>query len=431
MRIHILGISGTFMAGIAILAKQKGHIVTGSDKNFFDPMKSVLIKNKIKVFENYNPKTLNRKIDLVIVGNVMSRGMPIIEKLLDSKIKYISGPQWLKENILVNKKVIAVSGTHGKTTVSSLVTHILKSNKLNPSYLIGGLPIGFKKPANLTKSEYFVIEADEYDTAFFDKRSKFLHYKPEILIINNIEFDHADIFNSIDDILKNFHQLLRIMPKKGHIVYNHSDKNILELLNQGAWSKLTALKKNHWQNPKFKTKLLGTHNFKNIAISLIACRKISLPIKKILNAIESFRGVKRRMEHVGCFKNINIYDDFAHHPTEVLNSIKSMKNTKNLGKQKNRVLSICQIRSNSMIRGTHTTELYKALEVSDYSIIHHDVKLKGQFKNNKFKNINVFTKDSDILNYIKKLKREIDTILIMSNGNTSKFIELIKHVIQK
>tara|TARA_Y100001960_G_C14774511_1_gene882209 strand:+ start:2962 stop:4239 length:1278 start_codon:yes stop_codon:yes gene_type:complete len=425
MRIHILGISGTFMAGLAILAKQKGHTVTGSDKNFFDPMKTVLRENKIEISKGYNPKILNEKIDLVIVGNVMSRGMPIIEKLLQSRIRYMSGPQWLKENILVNKKVIAVSGTHGKTTVSSLITHILKSNKINPSYLIGGLPIGFKKPANLTQSEYFVIEADEYDTAFFDKRSKFIHYMPEILIINNIEFDHADIFDNIDDILKNFHQLVRTIPKNGHIIYNESDQNIKELLTKGVWSQLTALKNTHWKNPKFRTNLLGVHNFKNIAISIIACKKLSLPIKKIFDSIKSFKGVKRRMEHIACFKKINIYDDFAHHPTAVLGSIKALQNRKSNKK----TLSICQIRSNSMIRGTHTSKLYKALEHCDYSIIHHDKKSKIKFKTNKTKNINAFTTDKEISNYIKQLKKEIDTILIMSNGNTSNMIKLIKDAI--
>ena len=425
MRIHILGISGTFMAGLAILAKQKGHTVTGSDKNFFDPMKTVLRENKIEISKGYNPKILNEKIDLVIVGNVMSRGMPIIEKLLQSRIRYMSGPQWLKENILVNKKVIAVSGTHGKTTVSSLITHILKSNKINPSYLIGGLPIGFKKPANLTQSEYFVIEADEYDTAFFDKRSKFIHYMPEILIINNIEFDHADIFDNIDDILKNFHQLVRTIPKNGHIIYNESDQNIKELLTKGVWSQLTALKNTHWKNPKFRTNLLGVHNFKNIAISIIACKKLSLPIKKIFDSIKSFKGVKRRMEHIACFKKINIYDDFAHHPTAVLGSIKALQNRKSNKK----TLSICQIRSNSMIRGTHTSKLYKALEHCDYSIIHHDKKSKVKFKTNKTKNINAFTTDKEISNYIKQLKKEIDTILIMSNGNTSNMIKLIKDAI--
>ena len=427
MRIHILGISGTFMAGIAILAKQKGHDVTGSDKNFFDPMKTVLKENKIKFSKGYNPKVLNNKIDLVIVGNVMSRGMPIIEKLLESKIKYISGPQWLKENILIDKKVIAISGTHGKTTVSSVITHILKSNKINPSYLIGGQPIGFKKPANLTKSKYFVIEADEYDTAFFDKRSKFIHYKPDILLINNIEFDHADIFDNIDDILKNFHQLLRTIPRNGHIIYNDADKNIKRLLSKGVWSKLIALKNNYWKNPKFRTTLLGNHNFKNIALSIIACKKLSLSIESIYKSIESFKGVKRRMEYVGQFKKIDVYDDFAHHPTAILSSIIALKNTK----PNKKTLAICQIRSNSMIRGTHSSELYKALGRSDYSIIHFDQKSKVKFHDNKSRNINAFTTDKEISSYIRKIKGEIDKILIMSNGNTSGLIKLIKNVVQK
>ena len=197
MKIHILGIGGTFMAGIAIIAKQLGHEVTGSDKNLYDPMKSVLKNEKINFTEGYNPRFLKQSIDLIIVGNVMSRGMNIIEKILDSNIKYISGPQWLYENVLSKKYVIAISGTHGKTTTSSLVAWILKYSGLNPSYLIGGQPMNLSSPAKLTKSKYFVIEADEYDTSFFDKRSKYIHYKPDILVINNIEFDHADIFDDI------------------------------------------------------------------------------------------------------------------------------------------------------------------------------------------------------------------------------------------
>ena len=189
MKIHILGIGGTFMAGIAIIAKQLGHDVSGSDKNLYDPMKSVLINNKIRFTENYNSSVIKKNIDLVIVGNVMTRGIKVIEELLSKRIKFCSGPEWLYNNVLINKKVIAVSGTHGKTTTSSLITSILKFGKLNPSYLIGGMPIGFDAPAKYTKSDYFVIEADEYDTSFFDKRSKFMHYRPWIFVINNIEFD--------------------------------------------------------------------------------------------------------------------------------------------------------------------------------------------------------------------------------------------------
>ena len=248
MKIHILGIGGTFMAGIAIIAKQLGHQVTGSDKNLYDPMKSVLEKENIIFTEGYSPKILNKKFDLVIVGNVMSRGMGIIEKLLESNIKYISGPQWLYENVLYKKKVIAISGTHGKTTTSSLVTWILKYAKLNPSYLIGGQPINLNSPAKLTSSKFFVIEADEYDTSFFDKRSKYIHYHPNILVINNIEFDHADIFENIDAVVKNFHHLVRIVPKNGKIIYNYDDKNIRKLIKKGIWSKEISMTSKNYKN---------------------------------------------------------------------------------------------------------------------------------------------------------------------------------------
>ena len=244
MKIHILGIGGTFMAGIAIIAKQLGHDVTGSDKNLYDPMKSVLEKEKIYFIEGYSPRILKKSCDLVIVGNVMSRGMNVIEKLLDANIKYMSGPQWLYENVLSKKYVIAVSGTHGKTTTSSLVAWILKYSGLNPSYLIGGQPMNLSSPAKLTKSKYFVIEADEYDTSFFDKRSKYIHYNPDILVINNIEFDHADIFENIEAIIKNFHHLVRIVPKSGKIIYNEDDKNIKKLIKKGVWSKLINLTTN-------------------------------------------------------------------------------------------------------------------------------------------------------------------------------------------
>ena len=237
MKIHILGIGGTFMAGVAIIAKEMGHNVTGSDTNLYDPMKTVLINNKISFIENYNSKTLDNNYDLIIVGNVMTRGMDIIEKLLDKKIPFTSGPEWLYDNVLSKKTVIAISGTHGKTTTSSVVTHILKYAKKNPSYLIGGLPIGVKSPAKLTNSEYFVIEADEYDTAFFDKRSKYLHYHPDVMVINNIEFDHADIFENIEAIIKNFHHVLRTMPRSGKIIYNVDDGNIRKLIKKGIWSK--------------------------------------------------------------------------------------------------------------------------------------------------------------------------------------------------
>ena len=432
MKIHILGIGGTFMAGIAIIAKQLGHQVSGSDKNLYDPMKTVLENTNITYKEGYDPKILNKKFDLIIVGNVMSRGMPIIEKLLESNIKYISGPQWLYENVLWNKHVIAVSGTHGKTTTSSLVAWILKYAKLNPGYLIGGQPINFNAPAKLTNSKYFVIEADEYDTSFFDKRSKYIHYKPNTLIINNIEFDHADIFDDINAIVKNFHHLVRIIPKNGTIIYNHDDRNIQNLMKKGVWSKLRsltirknkdkliwALEKNNGdyviskngKKSKIETSLIGLHNYKNISLAILAALDLKISLSKCINAIKSFAGVKRRMELVGKKDHMLIYDDFAHHPTEIEGSIKSLK-----VKYKNKkVLSICEIKSNSMISGAHKKNLPQALETSHHSIILRSKLSKWTLKSKK---INIYNNYDEILKYINLNKNDIDIILIMSNKST-------------
>tara|TARA_B100001996_G_scaffold381119_1_gene369921 strand:+ start:590 stop:1924 length:1335 start_codon:yes stop_codon:yes gene_type:complete len=438
MKIHILGIGGTFMAGIAILAKQLGHTVTGSDKNLYDPMKSVLIKEKITFTEGYSEKILDNKYDLVIVGNVMSRGMKIIETLLEKNIKFTSGPQWLYDNILSHKKVIAVSGTHGKTTTSSLITWILKYLKFNPSYLIGGLPINLKAPAKLTKSDFFVIEADEYDTAFFDKRSKYMHYHPNIFVINNIEFDHADIFKDIDDIIKNFHHVIRTIPKNGKVIYNIDDKNICKLINEGVWSKTISLStkksvKSDWlltknknsffisQNSRkkiIKSNLIGIHNYKNISLAIIAALQIKIPLDKCLKAISVFSGVKRRMEFTGYLDNIMIFDDFAHHPTEIQSSIQSLRSEYSNKK----ILSICEIKSNSMISGTHKNELPNALKKSHHSIIVKSNLVKWSLNNKKIKLMSSYTK---IKKYIKDHKSDIDIILIMSNKSTK---ELRKYI---
>ncbi len=431
MKIHILGIGGTFMAGIAIIAKQLGHDVSGSDKNLYDPMKSVLLKNKIKFVENYNFSAIDKDIDLVIVGNVMTRGIHVIEQLLSNRIKFCSGPEWLYNNVLINKKVIAVSGTHGKTTTSSLVTSILKFGKLNPGYLIGGMPIGFEAPAKFTKSEYFVIEADEYDTSFFDKRSKFMHYRPWIFIINNIEFDHADIFDDTDAIIRSFHHVVRIIPNNGIIIYNKDDKNIKKLLKKGVWSKTisfsTSLRANaDWvllQKDKYilmansrkyeiMSSLIGLHNYKNISLALIAAKVTGISFKKSIEAIKNFKGVKRRMEFVGSINNMNIYDDFAHHPTEVENSILSLKR-KFKGKK---VLAICEIKSNSMISGIHKDNLIKALNKADQSILVKSSMYKWVINNNpKIKVIESYPKIHD---YINSNEFKFDILLIMSNKST-------------
>ena len=446
MKIHILGIGGTFMAGIAIIAKQLGHQVTGSDKNLYDPMKSVLEKENIIFTEGYNPKILNKKFDLVIVGNVMSRGMGIIEKLLENDVKYISGPQWLYENVLYKKTVIAVAGTHGKTTTSSLVTWILKYAKLNPSYLIGGQPINLNSPAKLTSSKFFVIEADEYDTSFFDKRSKYIHYHPNILVINNIEFDHADIFENIDSVVKNFHHLVRIVPKNGKIIYNYDDKNIKKLIKKGIWSKeISMTSKNYknadwslsWKENNFllsniKTKnssskiiesdLLGIHNYKNISLAILASMQAGVSFSICIDAVKKFKGVKRRMEKVESKGVLQIYDDFAHHPTEIESSIKSLK--ENFKGKK--ILSICEIKSHSMIAGAHKKGLPMALNNSHYSIIIKPPLLKWTL-NSVRKNLYVVDSYAKAISCIKKIENKIDIILIMSNKSTANLRSYIKN----
>ena len=446
MKIHILGIGGTFMAGIAIIAKQLGHQVTGSDKNLYDPMKSVLEKENIVFTEGYNPKILDKKFDLVIVGNVMSRGIDIIEKLLESNIKYISGPQWLYENVLYKKKVIAISGTHGKTTTSSLVAWILKYAKLNPSYLIGGQPINLNSPAKLTNSKFFVIEADEYDTSFFDKRSKYIHYHPNILVINNIEFDHADIFENIDAVVKNFHHLVRIVPKNGKIIYNHDDKNIKKLIKKGMWSKEISLtsknnknanwslsqKENNFFLSNIKTKtqnskiiessLMGLHNYKNISLAILASMQAGVSLSVCIEAIKNFKGVKRRMEKVESKGMLQIYDDFAHHPTEIASSIKSLK--ENFKGKK--ILSICEVKSHSMISGAHKKDLPISLNNSHYSIIIKPPLLKWTL-NNASKNSYVVDSYAKAIEFIKKIENKIDIILIMSNKSTVDIQEYIKN----
>ena len=446
MKIHILGIGGTFMAGIAIIAKQLGHQVTGSDKNLYDPMKSVLEKENIIFTEGYGPKILDKKFDLVIVGNVMSRGMDIIEKLLESDIKYISGPQWLYENVLYKKKVIAISGTHGKTTTSSLVTWILKYAKLNPSYLIGGQPINLNSPAKLTSSKFFVIEADEYDTSFFDKRSKYIHYHPNVLVINNIEFDHADIFENIDAVVKNFHHLVRIVPKNGKIIYNYDDKNIKKLIKKGIWSKEISMTSKNYKNANWslsqkghnfflsniKTKtpnskiiessLLGIHNYKNISLAILASMEAGVSFSVCIDAIKKFKGVKRRMEKIESKGMLEIYDDFAHHPTEIESSIKSLK--ENFKGKK--ILSICEIKSHSMISGAHKKDLPIALNNSHYSIIIKPPLLKWTLDSIS-KNLYVVDSYVKAIELIKKIKNKIDIILIMSNKSTVNLRDYIKN----
>ena len=437
MKIQILGIAGTFMSGVAILAKQKGHDVSGSDLANYDPIKSVLQKNNIDVTIGYKIKDIKDK-DLIIIGNVMTRGNSVIEYILKNKINFTSGPKWLYENILKDKKVIAVSGTHGKTTTTSMIVHLMTKNKLNPSYLIGGDPKGNTPSVKLTKSEYFVIEADEYDTAFFDKQSKFMHYNPYILLINNIEFDHADIFHDLKDIIKSFHNLLRLISSDGKIIINKNDLNIKKLLTIGYWSKVITIdtkktngdfnlikdnkyeiiaKKKRYQLPN---NLIGYHNYLNAAAAIAVCSQLKINIKKQIKSLESFKGVQKRMEFIGEFKGVKIYDDFAHHPTAIKAAITAVMN-----KYKNqKLLTIFLPNSNSMHLGTHDDRLASSLNSSNnVLIITKSKRLKKLFRNNI--KINVIESKSQIGDYLIS-NNCFDNILILSNKNTKDIIEYIK-----
>jgi UDP-N-acetylmuramate: L-alanyl-gamma-D-glutamyl-meso-diaminopimelate ligase len=442
MKIHILGICGTFMSGIAILAKKTGHTVTGSDRTAYDPIKSVLDRHNIKVTIGHKIKDIKNK-DLIIIGNVMSRGNPVIEYILKNELSYTSGPEWLSKNILKNKQVIAVSGTHGKTTTTTMIAHIMNKLKLNPSYLIGGDPSGTMNSVKLTKSKYFIIEADEYDTAFFDKRSKFIHYKPNILVINNIEFDHADIFKNIDDIKKSFHHLIRLIPSNGKIIFNSSDRNIKDLLKLGSWSKLISintkktiadynLEKSSCYKLKIKNKtyalpdnLIGHHNYINAVFSLAACNQISSKITKQIEGLKSYKGVKKRMEFIDKINNVEIYDDFAHHPTAIKAAIDSIKN-----RYKNKkLLTIFLPNSNSINLGVHNHNLVSSLKHSNFVlVITSNKKLLKYFSNNI--KINVIECESQIGDYLSNISK-FDNILILSNKNTKNVIKYIKNELQR
>ncbi len=438
MKIHILGIAGTFMSGIAILAKQKGHDVTGSDFANYDPIKSVLEKNNIEVIIGHRIKDIKDK-DLIIIGNVMSRGNPVIEYILKNKISFTSGPKWLYENILKDKKVIAVSGTHGKTTTTSMIVHIMNKNKLNPSYLIGGDPIGNTSSVKLTKSEYFVIEADEYDTAFFDKQSKFLHYSPYILLVNNIEFDHADIFQDIGDIIKTFHNLIRLIPPDGRVIINKNDLNINKLMKIGCWSKIITIdeRKTDGDLNLLKTKkytllvkngryklpdhMIGHHNYLNATAAIAVCCQLKININKQIKSLETFRGVQKRMEYVGNINGRKVYDDFAHHPTAIKSSIEGMISMD----ENQRLLTIFLPNSNSMNLGAHDSKLLSSLNKSKYVlVITKSRRLKKLLQNNI--KISVIESKLQIGQYLQNNKN-YDNILILSNKSTKDIIEYIRN----
>ncbi len=389
MHIHILGICGTFMGGIAALAKQSGFKVTGCDANVYPPMSTQLEAEGIDLIEGYLPEQTKLNADVYVIGNAVSRGNLLMEAILNQGLSYISGPQWLAENVLQNKWVLAVAGTHGKTTTASMLAWILEYAGLAPGFLIGGVPQNFTVSARLpgqpkqdakSTSPFFVIEADEYDTAFFDKRSKFVHYRSRTLVLNNLEFDHADIFEDLAAIEKQFHHVVRTVPQNGLVISNATQASLQRVIDQGCWTPVDTFgDSENWQSSnahgdgsfdvifageiqgRVKWGLLGEHNSMNALASIAAARHVGVPVAQSIAALSTFKNVKRRMELKGIVNDITVYDDFAHHPTAIETTLQGLRYK--VGKQ--RILAVLEPRSNTMKLGIMKSALPKSLYEAD------------------------------------------------------------------
>lgn len=428
MKIYILGICGTFMAGIALIAREKGYQVSGSDANVYPPMSTQLEQMGITLYEGYTADQLDLDADVFIVGNAISRGNEQIEAILDKNLKYMSAPQWLYENVLRDRWVLAVAGTHGKTTTSSMLTWILQDNNLNPGYLIGGIPSNFGQSARLGDAPFFVIEADEYDTAFFDKRSKFVHYHPRTLVLNNLEFDHADIFDDLAAIQKQFHHLVRTVPATGLIIHNHTESNLDEVLQQGCWSETMGFghdnKADYYvDNMQLHDQVSdecftldmaqsGLYNQLNALAAILAARHVGVPLHHGIRSMAEFKGVKRRQELLATVNGIEVIDDFAHHPTAIQMTIDGFKKASN-----QRVIVVLELRSNTMSSGVHNKTLPLALDLADNVYIYDNGQLKGDLTGfmsvDKF---HVLKQTQAIIEQLVDHCKQGDRIVIMSNG---------------
>jgi UDP-N-acetylmuramate: L-alanyl-gamma-D-glutamyl-meso-diaminopimelate ligase len=452
MNIHILGVCGTFMAGIAELARQAGHRVSGSDENVYPPMSTQLERSGISLCKGYLAEYLQPLPDMVIVGNVMSRGSPAVEYLLNADIPYASGPQWLRENVLRNRVVLAVAGTHGKTSTASLLSWILESAGVEPGFLIGGVPRNFGVSARLGKARYFVVEADEYDTAFFDKRSKFIHYQPRVLILNNLEFDHADIFEDLNSIKRQFHHLIRTVPSEGLIISNGHDHNLSDILSMGCWTpceqfglnkgrmdwraRLVSSDGSHFEVlhhdksvGEVKWSQLGRHNVSNAMAAIAAAVYVGIPAERALEAVQGFLGVKRRLEIRSRPGGITIYDDFAHHPTEIEASVGALR--ERVGEA--RIFAVVEPRSNSMRMGVHKASLANSLRRADRVVMYRLQDLPWSI-NESLKPLStkavVLDSINQIVDYLKRELKAGDHVLIMSNGGFANLHSLLEKTLE-
>lgn len=442
MRIHILGICGTFMGGVALLAKEAGHVVSGADANVYPPMSTQLEEQGITLCEGYKAEDIPVDVDEVVIGNAMSRGNPAVEFVLNRNIRYSSGPEWLAKNILNERWVLAVAGTHGKTTTASMLAWMLQFAGLNPGFLIGGIPANFGLSSRSGDAPFFVVEADEYDTAFFDKRSKFIHYHPRTAVLNNLEFDHADIFENLDAIKKQFHHFIRTIPGDGLIVKNGDDKNIAAVIEQGCWSETAAFHHAHdvkhtkddWSigdssadgkrfdvlldGKKVATvewSLHGEHNRMNALAAIAAAQHAGVPVEVSCEALNTFKGIKRRLEVRGVVNGITVYDDFAHHPTAIEETLSAMQEVKAAGK----VYAVLEPRSNTMRMGVHRESLSDSLQAADEICLFQPEGLDWNLSDVIAKSITpacLFSSTDKIIGHLVAQATGGDHILIMSNG---------------
>lgn len=437
MHIHILGICGTFMGGVALLARALGHEVSGSDANVYPPMSTQLEAAGIRLLEGYEPAHLQPAPDCVVVGNAMSRGNPAVEYMLDAGLPYVSGPQWLAEHVLRERWVLAVAGTHGKTSTASLLAWILESAGLKPGFLIGGVPLNFGISARLGKTPFFVVEADEYDTAFFDKRSKFVHYRPRTLILNNLEFDHADIFDDLAMIQRQFHHLVRTVPGSGLIIAPAEDQALNEVLEMGCWTPVERFSPDaqaQWRAVKASAdggrfdvhchgkkvgavewELTGRHNVANALAALAAARHAGVPPAVAIEGLADFRNVRRRMELRGEQAGVKVYDDFAHHPTAIETTLAGLR--AQVGEA--RIIAVLEPRSNTMRLGVHAERLAPAMWAADRVLVYSPPELNwdaARVFTELGDRAEVFTSVADIIGAIVKGKQPGDHVLIMSNG---------------
>ena len=442
MKIHILGICGTFMGGIAVLAKQAGHEVSGCDANVYPPMSTQLEEQGIRLCEGFHADDIPDDVDEVVIGNAMSRGNEAVEHVLNNNIAYSSGPEWLSKHVLNKRWVLAVAGTHGKTTTSSMLAWMLQYAGLNPGFLIGGIPANFGLSARIGDAPFFVVEADEYDTAFFDKRSKFVHYHPRTAVLNNLEFDHADIFENLDAIKKQFHHFVRTIPGDGLIVKNGDDENVMSMLEMGCWSQTAAIHKTHddahsnddWSigevssDGKYFEVLLdgknvcsvnwdvhGSFNRMNALAAIAAAQHAGVPVELSCEALKEFKGIKRRLEVRGVVNEITVYDDFAHHPTAIEETLTAMKEVQGKGK----VFAVLEPRSNTMRMGVHKDSLSDSWQQADEICLYQPEGLDWNLADVVAKSkapASIFSSTDNIIEHLLSEAASGDHILIMSNG---------------